>query len=92
MVLDPGHGGEDQGAKGPGGELEKDITLAVARATAARLQAAGVTARLTRDGDDTVSLTDRTALANRLQADGVRLDPRQRLARPAGRTAPRPTT
>lgn len=68
VVLDPGHGGEDQGAKGPGGELEKDITVAVARATAARLQAAGVTARLTREGDDTVPLTDRTALANRLQA------------------------
>jgi len=40
----------------------------VARATAARLQAAGVTARLTREGDEAVSLTDRTALANRLQA------------------------
>jgi N-acetylmuramoyl-L-alanine amidase len=68
VVLDPGHGGEDLGARGPGGESEKEITLAVARATAARLQAAGVTARLTREGDETVSLTDRTALANRLQA------------------------
>jgi N-acetylmuramoyl-L-alanine amidase len=69
VVLDPGHGGEDQGAKGPAGELEKSITLAVARATAARLQAAGVTARLTREGDDGVSLGNRTALANQLQAD-----------------------
>ena len=68
VVLDPGHGGEDVGAKGPAGESEKEITLAVARATAARLQAAGVTARLTREGDEAVSLTDRTALANRLQA------------------------
>lgn len=68
VVLDPGHGGDDQGAKGPANELEKDITVAVARATAAHLQAAGVTARLTRDGDEAVSLTDRTALANRLQA------------------------
>jgi N-acetylmuramoyl-L-alanine amidase len=68
VVLDPGHGGDDQGAKGPGGELEKDITLAVARATAVRQQAEGVTVRLTRDGDEAVSLTDRTALANRLQA------------------------
>ncbi|MFI5143467.1 MAG: N-acetylmuramoyl-L-alanine amidase [Thermoanaerobaculales bacterium] len=68
VILDPGHGGEDQGAKGPGNELEKDITLAVARATAARLQAAGVATRLTRDGDETVPLIDRTALANRLQA------------------------
>jgi N-acetylmuramoyl-L-alanine amidase len=68
VLLDPGHGGEDLGARGPAGETEKEITLAVARATAARLQAAGVTARLTREGDETVSLTDRTALANRLQA------------------------
>jgi len=69
VVLDPGHGGDDQGARGPGGELEKEITLAVARATAARLQAAGVTTRLTRDGDAGVALAERTALANRLQAD-----------------------
>ena len=68
VVLDPGHGGEDLGAKGPAGESEKAVTLAVAHATAARLQAAGVTVRLTRDGDETVSLTDRTALANQLQA------------------------
>jgi N-acetylmuramoyl-L-alanine amidase len=69
VVLDPGHGGEDEGARGPGGEREKDITLAVARLTAARLQAAGVNARLTRDGDDTLPLAQRTALANRLRAD-----------------------
>jgi N-acetylmuramoyl-L-alanine amidase len=68
VVLDPGHGGEDEGARGPAGEIEKDITLAVARATAARIQAAGLTARLTREGDEHVALTDRTGLANRLQA------------------------
>jgi N-acetylmuramoyl-L-alanine amidase len=68
VVLDPGHGGEDDGAKGPGNELEKAIALAVARATAARLQADGIPVRLTRDADETVSLTDRTALANRLGA------------------------
>ncbi|OFV80117.1 MAG: hypothetical protein A2Y78_14700 [Acidobacteria bacterium RBG_13_68_16] len=68
VVLDPGHGGEDLGARGPAGESEKAVTLAVAQATAARLQAAGVTVRLTRDGDEMVALTDRTALANRLQA------------------------
>ena len=69
VVLDPGHGGDDRGAIGPHGELEKDLTLQIARLTAARLQAAGVTARLTRDGDEAVALTDRTALANRLRAD-----------------------
>ncbi len=69
VVLDPGHGGEDQGAKGPAGELEKDITLAVAHQVASKLQAAGIATRLTRDADETVSLSDRTALANRLHAD-----------------------
>jgi N-acetylmuramoyl-L-alanine amidase len=69
VVLDPGHGGDDQGARGPGGEEEKAITLAVARLTAQRLQAAGVAARLTREGDETLALVDRTAIANRLRAD-----------------------
>lgn len=69
VVLDPGHGGDDRGAIGPHGELEKDLTLQIARLTAARLQAAGVPARLTRDGDEAVPLTERTALANRLRAD-----------------------
>jgi N-acetylmuramoyl-L-alanine amidase len=69
VVLDPGHGGDDQGARGPGGEEEKHITLAVSRLTAQRLQAANVAARLTRDADETLSLVDRTSVANRLKAD-----------------------
>ena len=69
VVLDPGHGGEDHGARGPGGELEKDIVLTVARLAAARLQGAGVSSRLTREGDESLSLNERTALANRLRAD-----------------------
>ncbi len=32
IVLDPGHGGNDSGARGSGGSQEKDVTLAVARA------------------------------------------------------------
>jgi N-acetylmuramoyl-L-alanine amidase len=68
IVLDPGHGGEDHGAKGPAGELEKDITLAIARMTAANLQASGLITRLTRDSDESANLVDRTSLANRLQA------------------------
>ncbi len=69
VVLDPGHGGEDQGASGPGGELEKNITLAVARMTKAHLQTARITTRLTRDDDEGLSLQNRTAMANRLRAD-----------------------
>lgn len=69
VVLDPGHGGEDQGAKGPNSLMEKDLTLSIAKAVAARLQQAGVVVRLTREGEETVALSDRVALANRLQAD-----------------------
>lgn len=69
VVIDPGHGGEDQGAQGAGGVLEKTVALAVARLTAERLRAAGIEVRLTRDSDETVPLRDRTALANRLRAD-----------------------
>lgn len=68
VVLDPGHGGDDLGAQSADGTAEKDLTLAVARATAARLQASGITARLTRERDEHVALEQRTAVANRLQA------------------------
>lgn len=69
VVIDPGHGGEDPGTKGPNSLLEKDLTLAIAKAVASRLEQAGVTVRLTREGEETVALSDRVALANRLQAD-----------------------
>lgn len=69
VVLDPGHGGEDEGAKGPSGVLEKNLTLTLSRLLAAQLQRAGVAVRLTREGDEAVALADRVALANRLQAD-----------------------
>lgn len=69
VVIDPGHGGEDQGAQGTGGVLEKNVALGVARLVQQALAAAGVNARLTREGDETVPLRERTALANRLRAD-----------------------
>ncbi len=69
VVLDPGHGGEDEGAKGQGGLVEKNLTLTLSRLVAAQLQKAGVAVRLTREGDEGVALVDRVALANRLQAD-----------------------
>lgn len=69
VVLDPGHGGEDEGAKGSGGLVEKNLTLTLSRLVAAQLARAGVAVRLTREGDEAVALADRVALANRLQAD-----------------------
>jgi N-acetylmuramoyl-L-alanine amidase len=69
-VLDPGHGGHDPGAIGPGGLQEKDFTLDLARRVAGLLQEdLGVRVVLTRAQDRFVALRARTALANREKAD-----------------------
>jgi len=68
VVIDPGHGGDDIGAQSPTGLGEKEVTLAVARRLARTLESRGRAVRLTRDGDQSRALTDRTALANRLDA------------------------
>ncbi|MBI2214503.1 MAG: N-acetylmuramoyl-L-alanine amidase [Acidobacteria bacterium] len=70
IVIDPGHGGTDTGAIGPSGLEEKAITLALAKKLSARLSRQ-TRARivLTRDTDDLIPLTQRTAIANEFQAD-----------------------
>ncbi len=68
IVIDPGHGGDDVGAKSNNGLAEKDLTLAIARRLARLLESRGHSVRLTRDGDQGRALSDRTALANRLEA------------------------
>jgi len=69
VMLDPGHGGEDDGAHGRRGLLEKDVALELARALAAQLTEAGMEARLTRDSDVFVPLWDRAKKANAEGAD-----------------------
>ena len=70
IVLDPGHGGKDPGAVGVGGLREKDVVLRVARRLAPRLRnEMGVDVVLTRDRDVFVPLRERTAVANRENAD-----------------------
>jgi N-acetylmuramoyl-L-alanine amidase len=70
VAVDPGHGGVDPGATGPDGTHEKDITLAIARALAARInRAPGMRAVLTRDGDYFVALRDRMVRAHAAHAD-----------------------
>jgi N-acetylmuramoyl-L-alanine amidase len=70
IVVDAGHGGAEDGAHGPGGTLEKHVTLSVARRLKAALEARlGVRVILTRDKDDTVELDERAALANNNKAD-----------------------
>ncbi len=70
IAIDPGHGGEDPGAVGKRGTLEKDVTLAVAQRLAQLIAAEpNMRVMLTRDGDFFVPLATRVAKARRVQAD-----------------------
>jgi N-acetylmuramoyl-L-alanine amidase len=70
VVIDPGHGGADPGAKGPGGLWEKDVCLAIARALAADLgRRPGIQTHLTRNRDVFLPLRKRTRIAAERQAD-----------------------
>jgi N-acetylmuramoyl-L-alanine amidase len=68
IVIDPGHGGDDTGATSGSGLMEKDVVLAIAGRLARILTGYGHTVRLTRDGDESRALSDRTAVANRVDA------------------------
>ena len=63
VVVDAGHGGRDPGAIGVGGLREKDVTLALAKTLRKSLRASGFAVVLTRDRDRTLSLEERTAIA-----------------------------
>lgn len=69
VVVDPGHGGTEEGAKGPGGLLEKDVTLLLSRTVREVLTARGYRVVTTRDSDASVGHQDRTAIANAAKAD-----------------------
>ena len=70
IVIDPGHGGDELGAQGPRGTLEKEITLAVSRRLRTLIESRlGMRVFLTREDDRTISHDDRSAFANNHQAD-----------------------
>jgi N-acetylmuramoyl-L-alanine amidase len=70
IVLDPGHGGSETGAKGPLGTEEKELTLQIALELRERLaQRLGVKVLLTRTEDVDLALDERAALANQNKAD-----------------------
>ena len=69
IVIDPGHGGTETGAKGSNGTLEKDVTMSIARKLKSIVESTGMRAILTRDGDQVVTLDDRTSKANNNKAD-----------------------
>ena len=59
VVIDPGHGGVDSGARGRNNALEKDYTLLISKYMYDRFRELGVPVYLTRDSDVTLSPTDR---------------------------------
>jgi N-acetylmuramoyl-L-alanine amidase len=69
IVLDPGHGGPDNGTKAASGEMEKDIVLEFAQVLRGKLEKSGkYQVVMTRSDDSFVPLVDRVSLARAQQA------------------------
>ena len=70
IAIDAGHGGEDPGARGRRGSLEKNITLAISRKVKALIDATpNMRGVLIRDGDYFIPLIGRVAKARKVNAD-----------------------
>ncbi|MEH7354232.1 SH3 domain-containing protein [Neobacillus drentensis] len=69
IVLDPGHGGGDNGTTGSNGTLEKNLTLRTARLLYDKLSAAGANVYLTRSNDSFITLPSRVSAAQFKDAD-----------------------
>lgn len=70
VMVDPGHGGEDPGAIGPGRVREKDVVLAISKELVRQINTVkGYKAYLTRSSDYYIGLRKRTELARERNAD-----------------------
>ncbi len=69
VIIDPGHGGDDKGALGPGELHEKDIALDMSFLLKEKLENIGVNAVLVRRDDENVDLYERTSLIKEEDAD-----------------------
>ena len=70
VVIDPGHGGADEGAHGAAGTKEKDLALAFSKKLKSAIESRiGLHVVLTREGDEDLTLDRRTAIANNNKAD-----------------------
>ncbi len=67
VVLDPGHGGDEVGAVGPGGTQEKAVNLAIAQEAKRQLELLGATVVLTRTSDYRATLASRAAIVQALR-------------------------
>jgi N-acetylmuramoyl-L-alanine amidase len=89
IVLDPGHGGIDRGARARG-VVEKEVVLEFAKTLAAKLEAAGhFKIVLTREGDSFLSLSERVRIARERNAAlfvSIHADTLSRAAKVAGAT------
>lgn len=69
IVIDPGHGGRDEGARGAKESIEKELTMNVSNLLATKLRADGYNVILSRASDQYISLQDRVYYATKYQAD-----------------------
>jgi len=70
IIIDPGHGGDDNGARSADGTFEKDVDLILAKALQTELsQDKQLHVVLTREGDQRLALEERAIHVNRLRAD-----------------------
>jgi N-acetylmuramoyl-L-alanine amidase len=70
VILDPGHGGMQEGASGPGGLIEKSLALTIAKKVKTQLEKdLKAQVVLTRDRDALVHLSERVTLANKKKPD-----------------------
>ena len=70
VVIDPGHGGHDNGTEGPKGLLEKDLVLDVSQRLGKLIEDRLASEVIyTRTDDSFIPLEGRTALANEKKAD-----------------------
>jgi N-acetylmuramoyl-L-alanine amidase len=69
VALDPGHGGDDRGERGPNGSYEADLCWELARLIAERLPDLGALVRFTRTEIESPDVTERARRANEIEAD-----------------------
>ncbi len=69
VVIDPGHGGAEEGAIGSSGTKEKNVVFAISKKLKYLIeQRAGIKAVLTREGDEEKTLDERVSIANNMKA------------------------
>lgn len=69
IVIDPGHGGEDSGGRGPVNLVEKNVVMPIAINLKKLLEQAGAEVCLTRQGDQSVPLRERMKSVKEQDAD-----------------------